>query len=29
MMFATDPIVPWMVEYDNFPEWWFKNVAED
>jgi hypothetical protein len=26
MMFATDPIVPWMLERKNFPEWWLKNM---
>jgi hypothetical protein len=26
MMFATDPIVPWMLERKNFPEWWLNNV---
>lgn len=26
MMFATDPIVPWMLERKSFPEWWLNNV---
>ena len=26
MMFATDPIVPWMLERKNFPEWWLNNM---
>ena len=25
MMFATDPIVPWMLERESFPEWWLNN----
>jgi hypothetical protein len=26
MMFATDPIVPWVLERKNFPEWWLNNM---
>lgn len=26
MMFATDPIVPWMLERKSFPEWWLNNM---
>jgi hypothetical protein len=29
MMFATDPIVNWMYERDNFPEWWLDNHSDD
>ena len=29
MMFATDPIVNWMYERDNFPEWWLNNHSDD
>jgi hypothetical protein len=25
MMFATDPIVPWMLEKTNFPRWWLDD----
>ena len=28
MMFATDVKVPWMVEHENFPEWWLDNHSD-
>ena len=28
MMFATDPSVPWMVERQDFPEWWLENHSD-
>ena len=29
MMFATDPIVSWMIEKKNFPKWWLEQQGRD
>ena len=29
MMFASDPIVPWMIEKRNFPKWWLEQQGSD